>query len=146
MFKTSQGWLSVVNNKQDYHKFYMLHASVFRGQEINASNSLNLPFCEMWVINKESDRVHWQQCKSEKPQVLINISRGEIVDWSPFSFPQENILTQNWDSNGIIQMELWKLVLLLMNLFDGMELKSKSRPLFVRLLDWILLWLQELLH
>ena len=35
-------WLSVVNTSQDHHKFYMLHACGFRGQEINTSSSINL--------------------------------------------------------------------------------------------------------
>lgn len=55
LHRTFQVWLSIVNTTQDYNiKFYMLHASGFRGQEINAASSINIPFCEMQVTNKES--------------------------------------------------------------------------------------------
>lgn len=65
---TFQGWLSIVNTTQDYHnQFYIFHASGFEGQEINVTSSIHLPFCEMKVTNKESDWVHGQQRKSEKP-------------------------------------------------------------------------------
>lgn len=40
------------------NKVYMLQASHFRGQEINAISSITLLFCEMWVTNKESDLVY----------------------------------------------------------------------------------------
>lgn len=37
-----------------------------------------------------NDWVHWQQCKGVKPRVLIDISHGEVIDWSPYSFPERN--------------------------------------------------------
>lgn len=104
-----QVWFSIVNTTQDFNKFYMLHASVFRGQEINATSSINLPIYEMWVTNKESDWVHWQQCKSEKSQVLLNISHGDAIYWSPCNFPQgkyshSELKWQWYNSNGAIEM------------------------------------------
>lgn len=45
---TFQVWLSIVTITQEYHnKFYMPHASGFRKQEINATSTINLPFCQM---------------------------------------------------------------------------------------------------
>lgn len=86
---TSQVWLSMVNTTQDYHNiWYILHAFGFKGQEINATSSINLPFCEIRAVNKDSDWVHWQQCKSEKPGVLINISQWDVIDWSLLGSPQ----------------------------------------------------------
>lgn len=56
---TSPVWLSIVNTTQDYRdKFHMLHTSGSKGQKINVTDSINLPFCEMRVTNKESDWVH----------------------------------------------------------------------------------------
>lgn len=58
---TFQFWLSLVSHStaQNFHdKFYMFHPSAFRGQEINAARSINLPSCEMWLTNKDSDWVH----------------------------------------------------------------------------------------
>lgn len=82
---TSQVWLTIVNTTQNYHnKFYMLQTSGFKGQEINVTSSINLSFCGMWITNQESPWVHWQQGKSEKSQVLISISQGDVIDWSPF--------------------------------------------------------------
>lgn len=53
---TFQMWLSTVNMTQDFHnKFYMLHASGFKECETNDTSSISLPFCEMWVTNKEPD-------------------------------------------------------------------------------------------
>lgn len=66
---TSQVWLSIANTIQDCcNKFFMFQASSFKGQEINATSSISLPFCKMGVTNKEFDWVHWQQYKSEKPK------------------------------------------------------------------------------
>lgn len=62
---TFQMWLSRVNATQDFHnKFYMPHASGFKGREFNATSSINLPFCEMWVTRKESGKILWQQYQS----------------------------------------------------------------------------------
>lgn len=74
---------------RDYrNKFYVLQASGFKGQVINATRSLSLPFCEMRVTNKASNWVHWQQGQNEKPRVLINISPGDVTLWSPFGSAQ----------------------------------------------------------
>lgn len=55
--KLSSG--GIVNTTQNFqNKVYMLQASHFRGQEINAISSITLLFCEMWVTNKESDLVY----------------------------------------------------------------------------------------
>lgn len=102
--------LSIVNTTQDYHnKFYMLHVYGFKGQQINATISINLPFCEMRVTNKESDWVHWQQCNSEKPQVLINISQENIIEWSPYGFPQgkyshSELRWKQYSLNGTVEI------------------------------------------
>lgn len=121
---TFQIWLSIVNHNtnQDFHNtLCMLYASGFRGQETDATSSINLPFCETWVTNKESYGVHWQQCKGEKPRVLINSSHGDIIDWSLYSAPQgkysHSELRWHWDSLH----KLWKLAPLLLNLSNGME-------------------------
>lgn len=49
----------------------------------------------MWVANKELEWVHWQQCKSEKPWALINISQGDIVDWSLLSLLKSKMQIYN---------------------------------------------------
>lgn len=82
---TSQALLSAVNTTRDYpRKSYMLQASGGKGLEISAISSINLSFCEIRFTNKESDWVHWQQSKNEKPWVLIGISQEYIIDWSPY--------------------------------------------------------------
>ena len=60
--------------------------------------------------------------------MFVDISSEETIDWSSYGFPQENGLTQNLDCNSRVQLELWKLVLLLMNVFDGMELDCQCSP------------------
>lgn len=78
---TFQICLSIVHTTQNFHnKIYMLHVFHFRGQETNSTSSINLTFYEMWVSNKASDWIHWQQCKSETYQVLINIFQGKVID------------------------------------------------------------------
>lgn len=95
---TFQIWLSIVNHNtsQDFHNtLCMLYASDFRGQKINAIRSINLPFCETWVTNKEFYGVHWQQCKGENRECLL-ISPMETSSIGAFTAPlKENILTQN---------------------------------------------------
>lgn len=65
----------------------MLRAFGFRGQEINITSSINLPSCERWITNKEFDWVHLQQCEDKNPRVPINISHGQVINWSPYDFP-----------------------------------------------------------
>lgn len=36
---------------------------------------------------KEFDCAHWQQCKSEKSWLFINISHRDAINCSPYSFP-----------------------------------------------------------
>lgn len=80
-------WLSIVYSTQEVqNKFFMFLAFGFRGQEINSTNSINLPFCEMWISNKASDWIHCQQYTSKNHQVHINISQGKVIDQSPYGF------------------------------------------------------------
>lgn len=74
----------------------MLHAFGFRGQEINVTSSINLPSCERWITNKESDWVHWQQCKGKNPRVLILTSPTEMSLIGALTTSlEENILAQS---------------------------------------------------
>ena len=87
----------------------MLQASGFKGQEINDISSRNLLFCEMQVSNKESDWMHRQQCQSKRPQVLINISQGDGIDWSHFGSPQgryfhSGLIWKPYNLNGTVEI------------------------------------------
>lgn len=81
----------------------MLHASGFRGQEINAASSINIPFYEMQVTNKEI-WLHWQQWKSEKPQGLINTSHRDVSDGSPYGFPHSELRRHRCGSDGTVEI------------------------------------------
>lgn len=84
---TFQIWLSIVNTTQYFHyKLFSLHAS--GGQEINTANSLNLPFCEMWVTNKELTGYTGNNVNARTLGCVL-ISQGKVIDWSPYGFPQE---------------------------------------------------------
>ena len=74
---------------------------------LNAASFINLPFRS--VTNKESDWVHWQQCKRELTQVLINIFHGDIIDWSPYGFPEgkyshSELRQHRCSSNGTVEI------------------------------------------
>lgn len=63
-----------------------MHLALGDRSPLNAASFINLPF--RGVTDKESDWVHWQQCKSENSQVLINVFHGDIIDWNPYGFPE----------------------------------------------------------
>lgn len=66
-----------------------MHLALGDRSPLNAASFINLPFRS--VTNKESDWIHWQQCKSENSQVLINIFHGDIKE-AFMACPKENIL------------------------------------------------------
>lgn len=119
-----------VESTQDYHnKFYMLRTYAFRGQEIDATSSTNLPFCKCQLPTRNLTGHTGNNVRVKPPEHLLRslVKKTSLIAACKASL-KENILTQNWDGTDILQMELLKPDFLLTNLFNDMKLHVRSSP------------------
>lgn len=88
--------LSADDSTQDYHnKLYVLHTSAFRGQEIDATSSKNLPFCKYQLPTRHLTGHIGNTVRVRHPELLlISLMETSMIAACKASL-KENILTQN---------------------------------------------------
>ncbi|XP_029093418.1 endogenous retrovirus group K member 6 Env polyprotein-like [Monodon monoceros] len=82
-----QAWLSVVKNESRYHGLYLLSAYSFKTFNSTLNENVSAPYlppCQVPLVDRLSDWVHWTRCRGEMARVLVNTSWGSVIDWSPF--------------------------------------------------------------
>ncbi|XP_022431904.1 endogenous retrovirus group K member 25 Env polyprotein-like [Delphinapterus leucas] len=82
-----QAWLSIVKNESRYHGLYLLSAYSFKSSNSTLNENVSAPYmppCQVPLVDRLSDWVHWTRCRGEMARVLVNTSWGSVIDWSPF--------------------------------------------------------------
>ncbi|VFV44438.1 pok5_human ame: full=herv-provirus, partial [Lynx pardinus] len=78
----SQAWIAKITNGTNVSILYFLQGVSMRTQRITYAHPPKLPRCQLRKVINPEEWVNWELCRGEVGRVLLNTSKGSILNWA----------------------------------------------------------------